>query len=108
MNEKVISLVTPDARHENVLLRYRSEYGMGGCQGIVVPATLRISGKDRLVQVKRFYKESYDDTGCHFSQDPDKEAKKSYEALAKLQRLGYKVVPYFGMYALQLFILSLP
>ena len=96
MEEKV-KLITPNQTIDDVVLKYRSEYGKSGCEGFVQPASLVTSNEERLVQVKSFYKESYDDRGDHFSQDPNKKAEESYEALKALKEMGFKVVPYFAL-----------
>ncbi|AJF62277.1 MAG: hypothetical protein QT11_C0001G0120 [archaeon GW2011_AR20] len=70
---------------------------MSGCEGFVQPATIVLSNEERLVQVKSFYRESYDDRGTHFSQDPNKKAEESYETLKTLKEMGFKVVPYFAL-----------
>ena len=95
--EEKITLVTPNQTIDDVVLKYRSEYGRSGCEGFVQPASIIAPDGEKLVQVKSFYKESYDDRGDHFSQDPNKKAKESYEALISLKEMGFKVVPYFGL-----------
>ena len=96
MQEK-ITLIAPNQTIDDVILRYRSEYGKGGCEGFVQPATIITSNEERLVQVKSFFKESYDDRGEYFSQDSNKKAEESYEALKSLKEMGFKVVPYFAL-----------
>ena len=69
--EETISLTTPESVSENALVRYTSEYGLGGCEGFVHPAILFVNGHETPIQVKRFYKESYDEiiTSKGFSRD---------------------------------------
>ena len=43
-----ITLETPNSKLEDVLLKYRSEYGMSGCEGFVQPASLFIDGNEML------------------------------------------------------------
>ncbi len=81
-----------DAKFKNT-----SELGFSGCEGFVSPGVLVINGERKLVQTKSFYKETYDDRGEPFTQDPDKKVRESYAGFRKLERLGFKVVPFYGM-----------
>jgi len=77
-------------------LKYTSEFGRGGCQGFVTAADLTIDGITRKIVVKQFYRESYDDKGIDFTQNPDEEVDKSYIAFLILKEVGFKITPYFA------------
>ena len=68
-----------------------------GCEGAVYPAWLQVDGTKKRVQIKQFFKESVDDRGEPFTQDPNKKAKESYESFMLLKHLGFKVLPFFGL-----------
>jgi hypothetical protein len=98
-NEDVIEgvLLLPDREKTPARFRFTSDFGASGCHGIVIPAQLEGGDETIRVQVKRFYRNSYDDRGDSFSQDPDKMAQQSYDALVELQKLGFNVLPFFGL-----------
>jgi hypothetical protein len=71
--------------------------GGGGCEGFLSPATLNNKDQSELIQFKLFYKETYDDKGIKFTQDPNLKVEESYQALVTLNKLGFKTVPFFGI-----------
>ncbi|MEK6889529.1 MAG: hypothetical protein AABW80_05490 [Nanoarchaeota archaeon] len=90
-----VTLTTPSRREEG-RFRLTSMYNFSGCEGAVYPGILNINGEKKRIQVKRFYRESFDDRGEQFSQNPEEKVKESYEALRQMQKLGFKVLPFFG------------
>ncbi len=91
-----INLITPNISTE-ATLTYTSEYGYNGCEGFVQPGILQIGDTKKHVQIKTFFKETCDDRGTCYSQDPDKKAHESYEAFCKLDRWGFKVLPFYAL-----------
>lgn len=77
--------------------RFTSKLGFSGCEGFVRPGVLMIDGEKRMVQAKSFYKESVDDRGDPFSQDPEKKVRESFDAFKRLEHLGFRVLPFYGM-----------
>src|SRR3989304_6941726 len=92
-------LKTPTGER-NVSFRFTSDYGFGGsCEGFVQPGEITFDGQTQAVQVKRFYRETYDDRGRGFTQDPATEVERSYEWLSRLSRWGFHTLPFFGVLA---------
>lgn len=77
----------------------KGPFGSGGhgCEGYLSPAIINIGGQTKRIQFKIFYKETYDDRGDDFTQDPNLKVEESYQALIKLNKLGFKTVPFFGI-----------
>ncbi len=91
-----INLIAPDISTE-ATLTYTSEYGYAGCEGFVQSGILQIGDTKKSVQVKTFFKETCDDRGTCYSQDPDKKACESYYALCGLNKWGFKVLPFYAL-----------
>jgi hypothetical protein len=92
---ETVSVTLPDGIYE-AGFRYTSDKGFGGCEGFVRPGILKVEGVERLVQAKKFYKESCDDRGDGFTQDPEKKVKESYHAFQRLGALGFRIIPFYG------------
>lgn len=92
-----LNIIASDGYSGEAILKKEAKYGRGGCEGVVFPTILSINGKETPVQVKHFYKESFDDRGDHFTQDPNEKARESFEAFTELREMGFKTVPYFAL-----------
>jgi len=94
-----VSIKTSDNQMKSASLKIKGDIGSGGsgCEGSLTPAEINIDGQKTLIQLKQFYKESYDDQHGEFSQDPPLKVKESFQALKELQELGFKIVPFFGI-----------
>jgi len=91
-----VQVTLPTGRFQGSF-RFTSNLGFQGCEGFVRPGVLSIDGHDRPVQVKTFFKQSYDDRGDDFIQDPEQKVRESYRAFERLGELGFKVLPFYGM-----------
>lgn len=88
---------TPDDDPGVLWLEYDSWTAGGGCEGVAIRA---VATKDRTIvpiMVKQFYKDTYDDAGEPFTQDPDKKAEESYAAFQYLSARGFNVPPFFAL-----------
>ncbi len=81
--------------------RFTSDLGFRGCEGFVRPGVVLINGEERLVQAKSFFRDSVDDRGDYFSQDPAQKVEESYQAFKRLDQLGFRVLPFYGMTELE-------
>lgn len=92
----VVTLLTPDYNGV-ATIEFTSKLGRSGVQGFVQPAILKFEEQELPIQAKSFYHQSTDDKGRDFSQDPNEEAERSYEALKFLSQRGFKILPFFGL-----------
>lgn len=84
-------------REASALFTQLNSRARGGCEGAVVPGVLDLEGQQHLAQIKRFYKETSDDRGEPFTQDPEEKVRESYETFSRLDELGFDVTPSYGI-----------
>ncbi|MFT4303512.1 MAG: hypothetical protein ACMXYG_03035 [Candidatus Woesearchaeota archaeon] len=95
---KSLDIIIEDDRGKYpAVMEFKSSEGLGGCHGITFPVVITGDFGVEHRRVKVFYEQSYDDKGRSFTQDPNKEAINSNNALNILRGKGYSVIPYNGL-----------